>query len=215
MVLLHLLILICLTVVKYFQTIPVTPAEVSQLLRSMSNKSPPLDYISTSLLESCANTFSILISHLANLSFTQATFPSKFKMALISSLLKKSGLSKSDLANFRPISNLNAIGKFLEHLALSRFFPHISKSPSFSLLQSAYRKFHSTAYRKFHSTEINNRALAQSTAVCLKDRYWDLKNSTPTPKQTSSTTISWTTTCMRTTLNLSSIQRLLTFRMPS
>ena len=56
-----------------------------------------------------------------------------------------------------------------------------------------------------------------ATAVCLKDRYWDLKNSTPTPKiwQTSSTTISWTTTCMRTTLNLSSIQRLLTFRMPS
>ena len=69
-----------------------------------------------------------------------------------------------------------------------------------------------------HRVQIrSNRALAQSTAVCLKDRYWDLKNSTPTPKiwQTSSTTISWTTTCMRTTLNLSSIQRLLTFRMPS
>ena len=54
---------------------PVTPAEVSQLLRSMSNKSSPLDYIPTSLLKSCADTFSILISHLANLSFTQATFP--------------------------------------------------------------------------------------------------------------------------------------------
>ena len=42
------------------------------------------------------------------------------------------------------ISNLNTIGKILERLALSRFFPHISKSPSFSPLQSAYRKFHST-----------------------------------------------------------------------
>ena len=67
---------------------PVTPAEVSQLLGSMSNKSSPLDYIPTSLLKSCADTFSILISHLANLSFTQATFPSKFKLALISPLLK-------------------------------------------------------------------------------------------------------------------------------
>ena len=123
---------------------PVTPAEVSQLLRSMSNKSSPLDYIPTSLLKSCGNTFSILISHLANLSFTQATFPSKFKLALISPLLKKPGLPKSDLANFRPISNLNTIGKILERLALSRFFPHVSKSPSFSPLQSAYRKFHST-----------------------------------------------------------------------
>ena len=122
---------------------PVTPAEVSQLLRSMSNKSSPLDYILTSLLKSCADTFSILILHLANLSFTQATFPSKFKLALISPLLKKTGLPKLDLANFRPISNLNTIGKILERLALSRFFPHISKFPVF-LHYSLYRKFHST-----------------------------------------------------------------------
>ena len=58
---------------------PVTPAEVSKL-QTMSNKSSQLDYIPTSLMKSCADTFSILISHLANLSFTQATFPSKFKL---------------------------------------------------------------------------------------------------------------------------------------
>ena len=45
--------------------IPVTPAEAAQLLNSMSNKSSPLDYVPTSLLNSCADTFSILISHLA------------------------------------------------------------------------------------------------------------------------------------------------------
>ena len=108
------------------------------------DKSSPLDYIPTSLLKSCADTFTILIPHLANLPFTQATFPSKFKLALISPLLKKPGLPKSNLANFRPISNLNTIGKILERLALSRLLPHISKSPSFSPLQSAYRTFHST-----------------------------------------------------------------------
>jgi hypothetical protein len=123
---------------------PVTPTEVAQLLNSMSNKSSPLDYIATSLLKSCAGVFSILISHLANLSFEQATFPSKFKHALITPLLKKPGLSRSDPSNFRPISNLNTIGKILERLALKRLFPHISLSPSFSPLQSAYRKFHST-----------------------------------------------------------------------
>ena len=76
--------------------------------------------------------------------FHQATFSSKFKLSLISPRLKKTGLSKSDLANFRPISNLNNIVKILERIALSHFFPHISKSLSFSPLQSAYRKFHST-----------------------------------------------------------------------
>ena len=110
----------------------------------MSSKSSPLDYVSTSLLKSCASTFSILISHLANLSFDQAAFPSKFKHALITLLLKKPGLSKSDPSNFRPISNLNTIGKILERLALARLLPHLSISPSFSPLQSAYRKFHST-----------------------------------------------------------------------
>ena len=123
---------------------PVTPTEVTQLLHSMSNKSSPLDYVPTSLLKSCADTFSIIISHLANLSFKQGTFPSKFKLALVSPLLKKPGLPKSDLANFRPISNLNTIGKILERLALACLLPHISISPSFGPLQSAYRKYHST-----------------------------------------------------------------------
>ena len=97
-----------------------------------------------SLLKSCSDTFSILIAHLANLSFSQGVFPSKFKLAQISPLLKKPGLSKSDPSNFRPISNLNTIGKILERLALARLLPHLSISPSFSPLQSAYRKFHST-----------------------------------------------------------------------
>ena len=51
----------------------------------------------------------------------------------ISPLLKKPGLPKSDLANFRPISNLNTIGKILERPALSRFFPHFKISQFFSV----------------------------------------------------------------------------------
>ena len=123
---------------------PVTPLEVSTLLHSMSGKSSPLDFIPTSLLKSCSDIFSILIAHLADLSFYQGVFPSKFKLAQISPLLKKPGLSKSDPSNFRPISNLNTIGKILERLALARLLPHLSISPSFSPLQSAYRKFHYT-----------------------------------------------------------------------
>ena len=122
---------------------PVTPAEVTRLLQSMSNKSSQLDYIPTSLLKSCADTFCSLISHLANLFFSQATFPTNFKLALISSLLKKPGLPKSDFSNFRPISNLKTIGKILERLALARLFPHVSDCRSlpvsvlFSLLTAS------------------------------------------------------------------------------
>ena len=72
-----------------------------------------------------------------------SAFPSKFKLASISPLLKKPSLPKSELSNFRPISNLNTIGEILERLALARQFPNISISPIFCPLQSAYRKFHS------------------------------------------------------------------------
>ena len=114
----------------------ITKLDVKQILTT--------DYIATSLLKSCASTFSILMSHFVNLSFEQATFPSKFKHAFVAPLLKKPGLSRSDTSNFKPISNLNSISKILECLALKRLFPHISLSPSFSPLQSVYRKFHST-----------------------------------------------------------------------
>ena len=111
----------------------------------MSNKSSSLDYIATSLLKSCAGTFSILISHLANLSFEQATFPSKFKHAFIAPLLKKPGLSRSDPSNFRPISNLNTISlKFLNTLHSSGFSLAFHFLLVFSRLQSVYRKFHPT-----------------------------------------------------------------------
>ena len=47
-------------------------------------------------------------------------------------------MSKAALRSKR----LNTIGKIVKRLALARLFPHISISPSFCPLQSAYRKFH-------------------------------------------------------------------------
>ena len=43
-------------------------------------------------------------------------FPKNLKSAIIPPLLKKPGLEKSEPANYRPISNLNTIGKLLERL---------------------------------------------------------------------------------------------------
>src|SRR5258706_14936431 len=50
----------------------------------------------------------------------------------------------NDASSYRPISNLNSISKALERLALARIVPHVSTSPSFDTMQSAYRRGHST-----------------------------------------------------------------------
>ena len=103
-----------------------------------------MDYIPTSLLLACKPVFSRLICRLTNLSFTQGCFPSSFKLASITPLLKKPNLDKSLPANYRPTSNLNTISKILERLFLARFQPFISSSPNFNQFQSAYRRHHST-----------------------------------------------------------------------
>ena len=123
---------------------PVTSDEVRKILSSLPPKSSPVDFIPTSLIKSCSSVFSELISTLANLSFSQGIFPTKFKFAVVSPLLKKPGLDADNPANFRPISNLNNISKILERLFLARLQPHVISSPNFNQFQSAYRQHHST-----------------------------------------------------------------------
>ena len=122
----------------------VSPDEVLKILASMECKSSPMDFIPTSLLKSCSDVFSILISRLANLSFEEGHFPGQFKMAQIKALLKKPGLDDTVFSNYRPISNLNTISKILEQLFLVRIQSHVSQGPSYNIFQSAYRKRHST-----------------------------------------------------------------------
>jgi len=103
-----------------------------------------MDFVPTLVLKKCVSVFSELIARLADLSFSEARFPSLFKRAMVTPLLKKRGLDAANPANYRPISNLNTISKILERLALARLRQHIVGSPNYNELQSAYRKYHST-----------------------------------------------------------------------
>jgi hypothetical protein len=123
---------------------PVTPAEVYTLITSMTFKLSPIDSFPSSIIKPCANSFSIIISNIANLSFSTGRFPLCYKTARITPILKKPNLNPDDPSSYRPISNLNTISKMLERLALARLSPLIVSSPNFNHLQSAYRKFHST-----------------------------------------------------------------------
>jgi len=123
---------------------PVTSFEVSKLLSIIPPKSCCLDYIPTAIIKQRSPVFSDLIAYMANLSFSQGTFPSKFKYASVTPLLKKPGLDPSVSANVRTFSTLNNISKIRERLFLTRLQQHIVLSPNFNPLQSAYRKHHST-----------------------------------------------------------------------
>ena len=110
----------------------------------MPGKLSPLDVVPTSLLKSCTDVFSPIIAHLANISFSSGHFPTSFKKAQITPLIKKPGLDCHIPASYRPISNLSTISKLLERLVLTRIMSHIEKSSAVDTFQSAYRTGYST-----------------------------------------------------------------------
>ena len=118
--------------------------EVRRLITSMPSKSSSVDIFPTSLLKLCPSVFSEIIATLVNLSFAEGIFPAKFKVAAVTPLLKKPSLDTGNPSSYRPISNLNNISKILEQLFLSRLYPHVTSSPNFNHLQSAYCPHHST-----------------------------------------------------------------------
>ena len=121
-----------------------TEGEIIKLIMKSSSKSCDLDPIPTSLLKDCLDILIKPITDIINLSIKTSTFPEKFKEAHVKPLLKKSSLSKNDLKNYRPVSNLNFISKILEKIVASRLQSHISNNGLANPMQSAYRKNHST-----------------------------------------------------------------------
>lgn len=123
---------------------PVTPTEVTNLLSSLTLKFSPLDAFPSQIIKMCPLSFSAIISTLANLSFATGQFPTLYKTAQITPLLKKPNLNPDDPTNYRPISNLHTLSKILERLIMVRLSRQILSSNNFNPLQSAYRKCHST-----------------------------------------------------------------------
>jgi len=71
----------------------VTSFEVSKLLSIIPPTFWCSDYIATAIIKQCSPVFSDLIAYMANLSFSQGTFPSKFMHASLTPLLKKARLA--------------------------------------------------------------------------------------------------------------------------
>jgi len=91
-----------------------------------------MDFIPTVLIKSCQTVFADLIATLANLFFSEGTFPSIFKTAVVTPRLKKAGSDPHSPENYKPISNLNNISKILERLFLARIQQHITTCANFN-----------------------------------------------------------------------------------
>ena len=117
--------------------------EMHDLIRASKKKTCSLDPIPTKLVFDCLDILLPVITKIINYSLEHGVFPSAWKNALVFPLLKKDGLEPI-LKNYRPVSNLQSISKLTESAVAKQLQHHISMNNLFPMLQSSYRKFHST-----------------------------------------------------------------------
>lgn len=89
---------------------PVDVYEMSRLTASLSCKVCRNDPLPTWRLKECSVELAPYICRLCNASLRSGHVRESFKIAHITTLLKKGNLDSSDNKNYRPISNLSVIG---------------------------------------------------------------------------------------------------------
>ena len=120
--------------------------ELRKIILRSRTTSCPLDAIPTWLLKD-DNILEALLPSLAqiiNTSLNTGTVPEVFKTALIVPLLKKQGLDVNEQKNYRPVSNLQFVGKLAEKAAAQQLTSHMHDHNVNDPLQSAYRQGHCT-----------------------------------------------------------------------
>jgi len=107
--------------------------DFKQTLGSIPGKSSNMDDVHVGGLDlmifrrRCSSHARLFVRH-SYLSFRDGQFPSRFKIASVTPLLKKPGLDSGVPGNYRPISNLNNILKIVER---RNIIDHVSSSLSF------------------------------------------------------------------------------------
>ena len=121
----------------------VNEREVINICKNIeTHKSSAIDLFSSRILKDAFLTLSKELTHLINLIFTTATFPTAWKNAKVIPLFK--GGDNSDVSNYRPISLLPLPGKIVEAIIHSKIIEHLDNLDFLSDKQDGFRPGRST-----------------------------------------------------------------------
>ena len=108
---------------------PTTEAElVIRIVRNSSDKTCCLNAIPTNLIKKYASLHIPYLVAIVNNSFKEGLFPSAVRTTVVRPLLKKDNRDRNTMNNYRPISNIPFISKFMEKVAVSRVVEHLSNN---------------------------------------------------------------------------------------
>ena len=118
--------------------------EVGRIVRSTKPKSCLLDPVPTLILMEYLDIVLPFITVMCNKSLQEGRLPSSQRHAIITPIIKKSGLDAGDVLNYRPISNLTYISKLVERMVNQQVVAYLDENRLLPKLQSGFRARHST-----------------------------------------------------------------------
>ena len=89
---------------------------VTSILMTLPAKQCSLDPLLTWLMKDYVSVLAPCVTSIINASLRTGYFPLAWRKAIVSPLLKKSGLDESTPGNYRPVSNVTFLSKVLERV---------------------------------------------------------------------------------------------------
>jgi hypothetical protein len=136
--------------VKFEAFASVTAADVVQFIGRLPDKSSAADPIPTSVLKSISDLVAPFFAELFNRSLAAGQFPTEFKHAFITPIVKKAGLDATSTSSYRPISNLSVLSKLFERVVARQLLNYLLLNNLLPSLQSGFRPGHSTETAILH-----------------------------------------------------------------
>ena len=124
---------------------PATEDEIRSIILTHGIKCSPEDPISAQLLKNCFDVFIPIWLDIVNLSLEQGSMDCLKRAVLIPLIKELDNLIDTDiLKNYRPVSNLQLLGKLIERVVCCRLDRHMDNSNLHITKQYGYKKNHST-----------------------------------------------------------------------
>jgi hypothetical protein len=144
---------------------------VATMVRAAKNKCCSLDPMPPSIIKQLIEELCPLITGIINASLSSASMPIRERHALVTPVLKRTGLDADDLKNYRPVSNLSFLSKLQERAVSAQLKQHIDGGGLYPKHQSAYRTNFSTetALLKLHNDIVFNKCQGNGTALIMLD----------------------------------------------
>jgi len=117
---------------------PCSEDEVRRLILQSPTKSCDPDPIPTFLLKELVDVLLPHVTAMINATLCAGRLPPPQKHAVVTPLLKKTGLDAEEWKNYRPVSNLTFLSKMVERVIASRLTTYLSGHSLMPHLQSAY-----------------------------------------------------------------------------